>query len=201
MSTKLYAISLFLAPSCYALSTFFWQTDGQYTQYSVTAGSLLIVGSVFWVIAFAALFDKLKDKTPNYASWGLLVAVYGCLCGGVSFALRDVIALTFNISHPDILHAFAKHPIFDNVVFWIGGPAFPISLLLVGIVLAWTKTTAPWVGIMIALSGVLFPVSRIFRIELVGHTVDVLMLVPMVYLSWQMSTKNQHTLHSFETKA
>ena len=186
MKTKLYAVSLVLAPLFYALSSFFWHTDGQYAEFTVTSGTLLIVGSVFWVLAFTALFESLKDKTPRYAVWGLLIAVYGCLCGGVSFALRDIFTLTFHIPHKEMLDAFAKYPVFDNIVFWIGGPAFPLSLLGLGIVLSVTKKAPIWVGLMIALSGVLFPVSRITRIEVIAHIDDLFMLAPMIYLGWQL---------------
>ncbi|HVS94367.1 MAG TPA: hypothetical protein VHE59_20155 [Mucilaginibacter sp.] len=182
MTTRLYSASLILAPLCFAVSSFFWQNDGQFVQYSVTAGTLLIIGSVFWVFAFMALFDLLKDKAPRYASLGLFIAVYGCLCGGVGFALRDIMTLMLHIPHKQMLDAFAQHPVFDNIVFWIGGPAFPSSLLVLGIVLAATKKAPMWAGVMIALSAVLFPVSRITRIETVAHIDDALMLVPMGYL-------------------
>lgn len=186
MATKLYAASLILAPVCFALSSFFWQTDGQYVQYSVTAGTLLIIGSVFWVFAFAAMFDLVKDRAPRYASWGMLIAVYGCLCGGVGFALRDIIAMLLHIPHKQMLDIFARHPAFNNIVFWIGGPAFPMSLLVLGIVLIVTKKTPVWVGMLIALSAVLFPVSRITRIEMIAHIDDLLMLVPMGYLGFEL---------------
>lgn len=188
MKTKLYAASLIVAPLFYALSSFFWHTTGQYTEYTVTSGTLLIVGSVFWVFAFAALFDLLKDKVPRYAIWGFFIAVYGCLCGGIGFALRDIFTLAFHIPHKQMLETFAKYPVFDNIVFWIGGPAFPLSLLVLGIVLAVTKRFSLWVGALIALNGVLFPVSRIMRIEMIAHAADVCMLVPMVYLGWQLIT-------------
>jgi len=190
MTTKLYSSSLILAPLCFALSSFFWQSDGQYVQYSVTAGTLLIAGSVFWVFAFTAMFDIVKDRAPRYAAWGMLMAVYSCLCGGVGFALRDVMASLLHIPHKQLLDTFAQHPVFDNVVFWIGGPAFPLSLLVLGIILAVTKKIPLWVGLMIVLGAVLFPVSRITRIEMIAHIDDVLMLAPMGYLGWQLLPRN-----------
>jgi hypothetical protein len=186
MRIKLNALSLFLAPLLYALSGFFWQSDGQYTQYTITSGTLLILGSIFWVFTFYILFDNLKEKMPYYSSWGLLIAVYGCLCGGVAFALRDIYTIVFHIPHQAMLDAFAQHPVFTNIVFWIGGPAFPVSLLILGIMLIRTKTTAIWAGICISLAGILFPVSRIIRIGLLAHVTDLLMLIPLAYLGWQM---------------
>jgi hypothetical protein len=188
MNTKLHVLSLFLAPLFYTISSFFWQMGGQY---SVTSGTLIIIGSIFWVFTFAALFENLKEKMPYYAAVGFLIAVYGCLCGGVAFALRDIYAEIFNIPHQVLLDAFAQHPVFTNIVFWIGGPAFPVSLLILGIMLVRIKTVDLWVGICISLSGILFPISRITRIELVAHAADVLMLIPLAYLSWKLIKNNR----------
>ena len=186
MRTRLYTISLFLAPLLYALSSFFLRSNNQYNQYTTTSGTLLILGSIFWVLVFYFLFDCLKEKMPKYAAWGLLIAVYGCLCGGVAFALRDIYTLVFNIPHQTMLYALSQYPVFSNIVFWIGGPAFPVSLLILGVVLAYTKTTELWVGICIGLGGILFPVSRIMRIEALIHLTDFILLIPLAYLGWKM---------------
>lgn len=196
MRTKLSAASLFLAPMFYAASSFFWNTLNQYGTYDTTSGLLLIIGSIFWVPAFLALFDMLRERMPNYASWGFLLAVYGCLCGGVAFALRDILTVVFNIPHHTMLTTLSQYPALTNIIFWIGGPAFPISLLILGIVLARTRTVPAWVGMLIAVSGALFPASRIPRIEWVAHIVDFMMLIPLTYLSWQMLSANQQTLRS-----
>ena len=190
MSTKLNAISLIAAPALFAISSFFWQTEGQYTHYSVTAGTLLIVGSVFWVFAFLALFHSLKDRFPRYATFGFFIAVYGCLCGGVAFPLRDIVTLAFHIPHKEMLETFASYPVFDNIVFWIGGPAFPSSLLVLGVVLATSRKWEWWMGVLIVLGAVLFPVSRITRIELIAHIDDVLMLIPLSYLGINLFIKD-----------
>jgi hypothetical protein len=183
MTSKLYTVSLILAPLSFALSTFFWQKDGLYFQYSVTSGTLLIIGSIFWVLAFAAMFDVVKAGAPLYATLGMPVAVYGCLCGGVGFALRDVTAFVLHVPHKQLLDALAQHQVFDNLVFWIGGPAFPLSLLALGIVLTAAKKVPVWVGGMIVLGAVLFPVSRIMRNETIAHLDDVLLLIPLNYLA------------------
>ena len=197
MRIKLNAASLFLAPLFYAASSFFWNTQNHYGTYDTTSGLLLIIGSIFWVPAFLALFDMLRERTPNYASWGFLLAVYGCLCGGVAFALRDILTVAFNIPHQTMLATLSRYPVLTNIIFWIGGPAFPLSLLIVGIVLARTRTVPVWVGVLIAVSGALFPASRIPRIEWVAHIVDFMMLIPLAYLSWQMLRLKPNTLPSF----
>jgi hypothetical protein len=201
MRIKLNAVSLFLAPLFYAASSFFWNTQNQYGTYDTTSGLLLIIGSIFWVPAFLSLFDMLRERMPNYASWGFLLAVYGCLCGGVAFALRDILTVVFNIPHHIMLTTLSQYPVLTNVIFWIGGPAFPISLLILGIVLARTRIVPVWVGVLIAVSGALFPASRIPRIEWIAHVVDFMMLLPLTYLSWQMLWPGKQNLRSFATSA
>jgi hypothetical protein len=183
MKIKLYAISFFLAPFLHFLSSFFWLPNGQY---NVTGGTLIILGSVFWIFVFQCLFESLSDKTPRYAVLGWLFAVYGCLCGGVAFGLEGIFADIFNISHQTMLEGLGRHPLMANVIFWVGGPAFPVSVLILGIVLTRTKMVASWVGITFALAGLLFPLSRIPRNELIAHVVDVFMLIPLIYLSLQL---------------
>ncbi|HVV55792.1 MAG TPA: hypothetical protein VHC47_10725 [Mucilaginibacter sp.] len=88
-----------------------------------------------------------------------------------------------------MLEAFARYPVFDNLVFWIGGPAFPSSLLILGIVLAATKKAPVWKGVMIAISTALFPVSRIFRVEWMAHADDLLILIPSAYIGNEIINK------------
>jgi hypothetical protein len=172
-------LSLFLAPLFFFLSSFFWVGDGQY---GVTGGTLLIFGSLFWIVAFVGIFGVLREKTPRYAAWGLLFAIYGAVCGGIAFAFQGFFMELYGVSHDVALGALGTHPLVANLIFWIGGPAFPLTLLILGIVLVRTKTVPAWVGTLLALGGMLFPVARIPRIDLVAHAVDVLMLVPAWYM-------------------
>jgi hypothetical protein len=97
----------------------------------------------------------------------------------------------FNIPHQTMLTTLSQYPVLTNIIFWIGGPAFPISLLILGIVLARTHSVPIWVGVFIAVSGALFPASRIPRIEWIAHVVDFMMLLPLAYLAFQMMAERE----------
>ncbi|HTD98769.1 MAG TPA: hypothetical protein VK668_05760 [Mucilaginibacter sp.] len=180
MELKLHRSSLFLAPLFYTISGFFWLNGGQY---SVTCGTFVVIGSFFWVFAFDGLFGLLKEKAPIYAAWGKAIAIYGAVCGGVAFGLQGIFAEMFSIDHKTMLQALAQHPVAANLIFWFGGPAFPLSILVLGIMLCVKKAVPLWTGILLAAGGLLFPVSRILRIESIGHVVDVLMLIPVWYIA------------------
>ena len=187
MELKLYRSSLILAPLCYTISGFFWLNGGQY---SVTCGTFVVIGSFFWVFAFDGLFGLLKNKTPVYVAWGKAIAIYGAVCGGVAFGLQGMFIEMFNISHTAMLQALAQHPVAANLIFWFGGPAFPLSILVLGITLCVKKVVPVWVGVLLAVGGLLFPVSRILRIESIGHVVDLLILVPTWYIAVMILRKS-----------
>ena len=179
----LFGLSLILGPLLFAVSSFFWTSDGEY---GVNGGTTLVMGSVFWIVAFTGIFAELRARAPRYAAWGLLVAVYGAVCGGAAFAFQGLFVDLHGVTHDQSLAALGRHPVVANAIFWVGGPAFPVSLLVLGVVLARTGTVPVWAGGMLALGGALFPVARIPRIEAVAHGVDLLMLVPAAYMGWNV---------------
>lgn len=171
--------SMFLAPLLFAISSFFWIGDGQY---GITGSTLLVFGSMAWIVAFIVLFRSLREVAPWYATGGLVVAIYGTICGGAAFAFQGLFMSLYDVSHDAALQALADHPVVANAIFWIGGPAFPLSLLVLGIVLVRTRTIPLWAGILLSLGGALFPVARIPRLDILAHGVDLMMLIPMWYL-------------------
>jgi hypothetical protein len=176
-------VSLLAGPFLFATSSFYWTGDGEY---GVVGGALLVMGSVFWIPAFAGLFSVLRPRMPRYAAWGFLASVYGAICGGAAFAFQGMFIALHEVPHDQSLAALSAHPIIANLIFWVGGPAFPISLVGLGIVLARTRTVPWWVGMMLAVGGALFPIARIPRVEIMAHSVDLLMLIPAAYMGFNV---------------
>jgi hypothetical protein len=182
-NSMLQGISLMIAPLLSVTSTFFWESG----KYGITGGTLLTLSIVFWIMAFIALFDLLKEKMPNYASIGLLVAIYGCV-SGINFGFVGVYSEVFNIDHTTYLKAAADHPLSFNLLLFWSGPLFPLSLLVLGIILISKKIVPAWVGFLICLGALAFPVSRILRIEWIAHISDALLAIPLVFIGWQYIT-------------
>lgn len=179
----LFGLSLVLAPLLFLASSVFWTEHGDY---GVVGGALLVFGSLFWIVAFAALFGALRSRTPRYAVWGWLVAAYGTICGGAAFAFQGMFVEMLGATHAESLASLERYPVVANAIFWIGGPAFPISLLVLGVMLARTRVAPWWAGGMLALGGALFPVARIPRIEGFAFGVDLLMLIPAAYFGMNL---------------
>jgi hypothetical protein len=174
------AAALVAGPCMFGVSSFFWTPAGDY---GVTGGTTLVLGTVCWIVGLRAVFEQLRPLAPRYAALGWPVAVYGAVCGGAGFAFQGIFTALHGVSHEAELTALQSSPVMANVIFWIGGPAFPLTLAALGIVIAHTRAAPPWAGLMLAAGGLLFPLARIPRIASIAHAVDALMLVPAVVLA------------------
>jgi hypothetical protein len=161
------------------ISTLFWNSNGRYT---VNGAVIIIVAMVFWIIGFMGIFDLLKEKNRWYARLGLLYAIYGCV-GGIAFGFEGLYSAIFDISDKIGVTAHEKFPMHMNISLFWSGPAFPVTLTILGIVLSVRKIGPIWVNLLFTLGGIAFPVSRISRIEWIALTADVLLLIPVVVIS------------------
>jgi hypothetical protein len=179
-----YALSLVIAPALFTAADAFWVGAAEY---GLTAGTLLVLGSVFWVVAFAGLASAIRPHAPRLAGWGLLLGAYGAICGGAAFGLQGVFNELYGVSHDQSLAALGEHPVVANVIFWMGGPAFPVTLLALACYLLVSRRAPVLVGVLLAAGAVLFPVARIPRIEILAMAIDLLILVPAAYLALRIA--------------
>lgn len=175
-----YAVCLLAGPALFTTADFFWVGDAEY---GLVAGTLLVLGSVAWIVGFTGIAAVIRPHAPRIAGWGMVVATYGAVCGGAAFGLQGVFNAMYGVSHSQALESLAEHPFIANAIFWVGGPAFPLILLALAIYLLVSRRAPVWVGLLLAAGALLFPVARIPRVELVAIAVDLLMLIPAVYLA------------------
>lgn len=175
----------------FGASTFFWQNG----EYGVIAATLVITGSIFFVPALTGIFGLLKTKMPLYYLTGLFIAIYGACMGGIAFGLLGYFSTIFHISHQYYISTLAKYPISSGILIFWAGPLFPLSLLVLGINLIRKKAVAAWLGTLICLGAIAFPLGRIFRIEWVAHCTDLLFAIPFILIGWQFIYKPHITSH------
>ena len=180
-----YGMALIIAPILFAASTFFWIKG----EYSVAAATLGIVSLFFWIPALTGAFSLLKNKMPRYATYGLWIAVFGCI-SGVCFMFLGYLTIIFNISHTEYLQKLSEYPVSSQLLLFATGPLFPLSLLVLGITLLRTKAVAAWIAILLFIGAIAFPASRIPRIEWIAHIADILLLVPTVAMGITLLKKN-----------
>jgi hypothetical protein len=178
-------LCLIIGQTIELVSTFFWLDNGRHT---LNGSVLVILGMVFWMAGFVGLFDLFKEKNSWYSKIGLLYAFYGCL-GGIAFGFEGFYSRAFETDNIG-LETISKFPIQTNLVLFWSGPAFPLSLLILGIMMIIRKVQPPWIGILIVVGAIAFPASRISRVEWIAHAADVILLVPLLVLYINNRNKN-----------
>lgn len=179
-SLMFWVVCMIVAPLLQAISTFFWEESGQQ---GVIGGTLIVLATIFWIPVFIGLFDLLREKMPLYATWGRLPAIYGCV-GGALFGFRDIYAATFHLTRQTELQAFSAFAWNYNLTLFLPGYLFVLSLLVLGVVLLWKRMIPWWIGTLLCLGALAFPISRIPRIALIAHVADLLLLIALLALGW-----------------
>ena len=183
---EFYGMSLLIAPALLSVSAFLW--NGR--EFGVTGGSFLSMSFVCWIPSLFALFGLLKKKMPRYAAWGLALAMAGCVAG-INFGFAGVYAEVFGISHEQYLASFSRYPISANLLLFATGPIFPLSLFILAIQWLRTRTVPASMAILFGFGALLFPLSRIIRINWLAHGVDLLLLIPMMYIGFIFLTQKE----------
>ena len=131
-----------------------------------------------------------SDKNPWYARIGLLYAMYGCF-GGVGFGFEGLYSMIFAVGDKIGVVAQEKFPLQMNLALYWSGPAFPLSMLILGIMLIYRRISTPIVGTLFILGAIAFPVSRISRAEWVAHLADLILLGGVVLLALGTAVKSR----------
>ncbi len=173
LQSRIWFISLILAPLFLSISQFYW-TNGFLTN---TSGWLQVLAFTLWIPAFQGMFSLIRDKMPNYAIIGFLIAIYACI-GGNNFGVDGIYGEAIGINDMDEkndLHE--KFGMGGIVSLYLPGILFPLSLLVLGVILIRTKSIELWIGILFIIAAIGFPLSRIPREPIVAHLDNLLLLI------------------------
>lgn len=188
LEQKLEGSCLIIAPLFLMASTFFWRGS----EYGAEAATFIIFSMFFWIPAFMGLFSLVKNELAHYAVWGLWIAVLGCI-SGVCFAFLGYLSTVMNISHQQYINSLSIYPVTSQLLLFASGPLFPLSVLVLGIVLTLKKSVALWTGVLFSLGAIVFPLSRIQRIEWIAHVADLLLFIPSVAIGLQLVSNSKQT--------
>jgi hypothetical protein len=182
---------LILGPALNLLAGFFWQNDTQ----GVTAGTIIVVSTGCWLVGLIELFERLRPAAARYVAVALPAAVFGAV-GGVAYGVQSIHEGLFAVSHADAVQRLGAHPLAGFAVYWTCGPLFPISLFVLGLVLAKTRAAPLPVGILLSLGAVAFPLSRVTRDASIAHLADLLLLLPFLYLGLRSMSHSREAVRS-----
>ena len=180
LSLNAWRFAMVTAPLLVALSQFFTQ-NGLVT---ATAGWLQVLSFTLWIVAFYGMFLKVNEAFPMFSTLGFLIAVYACI-GGAGFGFdgiyTDAMGIA-SISEARALHAEVGLPLI--VSLFLPGALFPLILVLAAILLIRAKQVKIWVGVLLIVAAIGFPLSRMPRIELLSHIDNALLVLSHILIAF-----------------
>jgi hypothetical protein len=185
LQRQIWIFALIAAPLLISIAQFYWR-DGRLT---ATSGWIQVLGFVFWIPAFQAMFTMIKDRFPGSAAWGFLIAIYACVAGA-GFGYDGIYTDAFAIESQEAatnLHEEIGIPLV--LTLFIPGLLFPLSLLFLGIQLIRAKQIPIWGGLILILAAVGFPLSRVPRIDLLAHLDNALLLISHIIIALALMKK------------
>ena len=171
---KLY--SLIIGQILMTLSSFFLRNDGSN---SFNAAMLIFLSMLFWTLGFMGIFDQMKKIWPWYSFLGLLYAIYGTF-GRVLFTIEGLFAQALSLPARAGIEASERYPTIMAFVIHQSVPAFPMSILVLGVMLAIAKVVKGYTGLLVYLAGICFPLGRVLHLPWVTHFTDILLLSGMI---------------------
>lgn len=190
LAARIYGVITIVAPLLLLGSTVAYLVDGEGINDGVLGGTVGVWSALAFVIAFAGILRLLEVRAPRAAPILAIFALAG-FSGGIAFNLDAIFTALLG---PD--GNAAVDTAFDEGGNAIGLLAFqpwgwfaPLSLVLVGIFLWRTRTTAWWTGALMIVGGVLFLVSRAGEVDPLVPVGDVALILALVPVGWAILTR------------
>lgn len=186
LSKYIWVFAMISASLLIAVSQFFTQ-NGLLT---ATAGWVQVISFTLWIIAFYGMFIKTHLAFPSLSTFGFLVAVYGCI-GGAGFGFDGIYTEAMGIasmSDARALHAELGLPLI--VTLFLPGALFPLSLVMVAILLVKSKQVKTWVGLLLIVAAIGFPLSRMPRVDMLSHIDNAFLLLSHIIISFYIVLKD-----------
>jgi hypothetical protein len=171
-SVRPLGVALIAAPVLLLASTLAYITGNGFNGDDV-GGAVQVYALAAMAVAMVAATRLLEDAMPRAATALLVVGLFGC-AGGVAYGVDSIAVEHFGAS----LEA-ASTGVF---VLQVLGLFFPLSWIGIGVATARTGVASAWAGYATALGGLLFPLSRIPRIEPLAVVADVLLIAGLAGL-------------------
>jgi hypothetical protein len=155
-------------------------------------GFVAVLNAVLMTVAALALSQLLRAR----ADWAGLLGATSMLIGWAAATRISVIiqlhallsAGVEGVSPSALESVFKASPAMWVSVFPVG-LFFPLGLITLGLALFWRRPLNCWLGLLLALGGVLFPLGRALGIELAIVACDIVLAAAFAAIGWQILTR------------
>lgn len=177
LNRRVHGVSLIAAPIVLLTSSLFHLRGGGMDSDDV-GGALQILAFFFFILAVLGLTQLLAGRRPVAAIVLRVLLVFGCVYGAIN-GLGSALAEAAGAGIMALPSGLAKLLIYP-------GLAFPLSLMVVGVILWRSKAVPALAGIALAVAGLLFPVGRIPDIVTFYFLTDALLIVSMGWIGLRL---------------
>lgn len=147
-------------------------------------GTIGLYAFFLFIFAVLGLTRLLWDRAPRVAVALRLLAIFGCV-GSVGFGVTTAFlgaaeqagASEATLRDLEEIYGFGL-----PLLLQLPGITFPLSMVLLGIVLWRTRAVPAWTGIALALAGVAYPLGRAPDIQVLFYVADGLFIVSLGYI-------------------
>jgi hypothetical protein len=179
----------FLSNLTYGLMT---EPDAPSQTAIVVIGFAAVLNAVLMTAAALALSHLLRARADRAGLFGAAATLVGWAAStriSVLIQLDAVMRAGVEGVPPTALgSAFQAAPLMWVSVFPVG-LFFPLGLITLGLALFWWRPVNCWLGLLLALGGVLFPLGRAMGIEFALVASDITLAVAFAAIGWQILTR------------
>lgn len=189
-AARFYGVAVIVAPLLMLASTLAFITAGDGINQGVLGNTMGVWVAFTFATAMVGILRLLEPRAPRAAPILTAFTLAG-FCGGVAINMDYLMA---ELGGPEfdaaINEAIDAQPIAILALLPWGWFA-PLSLILVGIFLWRTRTTAWWNGALLIAGGVLFVASRPESIEVLALVADGVLILALVPIGLSMLARGR----------
>lgn len=174
---RLTAATAVVAPILMLASTIAYLTEGEGMNEGELGGAIQVWAAIAYGIALVGFARMLESKAPRGALVLTVLTLVG-VAGAVGYGIDSIQAAVFGTESIQETSSAAA-----PLALQIPGGCFPLSLVVLGVLLARTATVPAVLGYGLAVGAVLFPASRIPDVEALAVASDGIVLVALTAIT------------------
>jgi hypothetical protein len=168
-------------------------SDSQRSQGEIAAtGFLAVLHAALTIAAVFGITQLVRRKADRLGLAGAASTIIGAVVGARIMVLLQLAQLAE--SDPAATATLSKL-LRSALVVWVSiipiGLTYPIGLILLGSALVTARPVNRWIGVLVVIGGILFPIGRAVGLEPAVYTSDAILAIAYGFLSWEILTHRE----------
>jgi hypothetical protein len=191
-----------LAGTCTAIlaATLFFNTVDTFLRGSgpatpgeiAAAGFLAVLHVGLTIAAVFGITQLVRRKADRLGLAGAAFTLLGATVGARIMVLVQLASLAEPVpGAPATLSGLLQ----SAPIVWVSiipiGLMYPLGLILLGSALAIARPVNRWIGVLLVIAGILFPIGRALNVDPAVYASDVVLAITYGFLSWEILTRRE----------